>query len=82
MRALDIVMKKREGEPLSRGGISFLIRGYVYGSIPAYQTAAFLIAVSFQGMTPASAAARGLEAAMMSGRSLCHTHGIDELSAL
>lgn len=52
MRALDIVMKKREGEQLSQEEIAFLIRGYVDASIPEYQISAFLMAVFFQGMTP------------------------------
>ncbi|MCG8480175.1 MAG: thymidine phosphorylase [Spirochaetales bacterium] len=51
MRALDIVIKKRRGEALSREEISFLIRDYVGGSIPEYQMSAFLMAVFFQGMT-------------------------------
>ncbi|MFP4209768.1 MAG: thymidine phosphorylase [Alkalispirochaeta sp.] len=52
MRALDIVLKKRDGEPLTQAEISFLVRGYVDGSIPEYQVSAFLMAVYFQGMTP------------------------------
>ncbi len=52
MRALDIIVKKRQGETLSQSEISFLIRGYVDGSIPEYQVSAFLMAVFFAGMTP------------------------------
>lgn len=51
MRALDIVLKKRNGERLSEEEIRFLIRGYVDSSIPEYQISAFLMAVYFQGMT-------------------------------
>lgn len=52
MRALDIIVKKRSGESLSQEEISFLIRGYVDGTIPEYQVSAFLMAVFFAGMTP------------------------------
>ena len=52
MRALDIIVKKRQGEALSQAEISFLVRGYVDGSIPEYQVSAFLMAVFFAGMTP------------------------------
>jgi pyrimidine-nucleoside phosphorylase len=52
MRALDIIVKKRSGEALTRDEISFLIRGYVNGTIPEYQVSAFLMAVFFAGMTP------------------------------
>jgi pyrimidine-nucleoside phosphorylase len=51
MRALDIIIKKRGGGELSEKEISFLISGYVDGSIPEYQVSAFLMAVFFQGMT-------------------------------
>ena len=51
MRALDIVIKKRNGRSLSEGEIAFIVRGYVDGSIPEYQISAFLMAVFFQGMT-------------------------------
>lgn len=51
MRALDIVIKKRNGESLSEEEIAFLVRGYVDGSIPEYQISAFLMAVFFQGMS-------------------------------
>lgn len=52
MRALDIIIKKRQGEAISQAEIAHLIRGYVDGSIPEYQVAAFLMAVFFNGMTP------------------------------
>ena len=52
MRALDIIVKKRHGDALSQEEISFLVRGYVDGSIPEYQISAFLMAVFFRGMTP------------------------------
>ena len=51
MRMYDIIQKKRDGNELSKEEISFLIQGYVDGSIPDYQMAAFLMAVYYKGMT-------------------------------
>ncbi|MDR1931513.1 MAG: thymidine phosphorylase [Spirochaetales bacterium] len=51
MRALDIIVKKRNGEELTTEEIDFLVRGYVDGSVPDYQMSAWLMAVFFQGMT-------------------------------
>lgn len=51
MRAVDIIMKKRMGEELTKEEIHFLISGYVDGSIPEYQVSAWLMAVFFKGMT-------------------------------
>lgn len=52
MRASDIIVKKRDGYPLSREEISFIVRGYVDGSIPEYQVSALLMAILLRGMTP------------------------------
>jgi pyrimidine-nucleoside phosphorylase len=56
MRAVDVIMKKREGGTLSRDEIAFLINGYVSGSVPEYQVSAWLMAVFLRGMTPAETA--------------------------
>ena len=50
MRAVDCIMKKRDGAQLSREEIEFLIRGYVRGEVPDYQMASFAMAVFFQGL--------------------------------
>ncbi|MFZ5943439.1 MAG: pyrimidine-nucleoside phosphorylase [Bacillota bacterium] len=50
MRAYDIIAKKRDGFPLTDPEIKFLIRGFVEGTIPDYQIAAWAMAVFFQGM--------------------------------
>ncbi len=52
MRAVDIIMKKRNGESLSYEELSFLIEGYVSGDIPDYQMSSWLMSVYFSGMTP------------------------------
>jgi pyrimidine-nucleoside phosphorylase len=51
MRALDVIVKKRDGEALSREEIAFLVQGYVKGDIPDYQIASWLMSVFFRGMT-------------------------------
>ncbi len=56
MRAVDIIMKKRNGAELSDVEIRFLIEGYVKGEIPDYQVSSLLMAIFFKGMTPAETA--------------------------
>lgn len=50
MRAYDVILKKRNGEKLSKEEIEFMVNGYVKGEIPDYQMAAFLMAVYFRHM--------------------------------
>jgi len=50
MRAVDIIVKKRDGKELSREEIEFFIEGYVNGEIPDYQAAAWAMAVLLNGM--------------------------------
>jgi pyrimidine-nucleoside phosphorylase len=51
MRAVDIIMKKRDGLELSREEIAFIVNGYVSGDIPEYQISSWLMAVFFKGMS-------------------------------
>lgn len=51
MRAVDIIQKKRDGIELTKEEIHWLIEGYVAGTVPDYQMAAFAMAVYFKGMT-------------------------------
>jgi pyrimidine-nucleoside phosphorylase len=51
MRAVDIIIKKRDGGELSREEIAFFIENYLRDEIPEYQTSALLMAVYFQGMS-------------------------------
>ena len=51
MRMYDIIMKKRNGEELTKEEIRFFVDGYTAGEIPDYQASAFCMAVYFQGMT-------------------------------
>lgn len=52
MRAVDIIIKKRDKLPLTAEEIRFFIEGFTRGSIPDYQAAAFAMAVLLNGMTP------------------------------
>lgn len=50
MHIIDIIAKKRDGFPLSKEEITFLIKNYTSGKIPDYQMSAFLMATYFQKM--------------------------------
>jgi pyrimidine-nucleoside phosphorylase len=51
MRAVDLIIKKRNREELTPKEIEFLVSGFSNGAIPDYQIAAFLMAVYFNGLT-------------------------------
>ncbi len=51
MRAIDIIIKKRDGYALSKEEIDFIINGYVNKQIPDYQISALLMAIFFRGMS-------------------------------
>jgi pyrimidine-nucleoside phosphorylase len=51
MRAVDLIVKKREGDELTRDEINYFVRGYTEGEIPDYQAAAWLMAICCQGMS-------------------------------
>jgi len=51
MRAIDIIIKKRNKQELTKGEIEFFINGYTRNEIPAYQASAWLMAVLLNGMT-------------------------------
>jgi pyrimidine-nucleoside phosphorylase len=50
MNAVDLIVKKRDGEKLTAAEIGAFVGGFVSGEIPDYQAAAFAMAVYFQGM--------------------------------
>ncbi len=56
MRIVDLILKKRGGESLTREELRFIVEGCADGSLPDYQLAAFLMAVWFQGMSPVETA--------------------------
>lgn len=51
MRAVDIIIKKRDGGQLSKREIEFFIQGFTNGEVPDYQASAFAMAVMINGMT-------------------------------
>ena len=50
MKAVDIIINKRDNKVLSRDEIEFFVQGYTQGEIPDYQAAAFAMAVTLNGM--------------------------------
>ncbi len=52
MRAVDIIIGKREGRALDRAEIDYFVRGVTDGSLPDYQASALLMAILLRGMTP------------------------------
>ena len=51
MKAVDIIIKKRDDLELSREEIEFFIQGFTDGSIPDYQAASWTMAVLLNGMS-------------------------------
>src|SRR5512139_3057082 len=52
MRAVDIIVKKREKGELTKEEINFFVQGFVRDQIPDYQVSAWAMAVVLNGMTP------------------------------
>jgi len=50
LRTVDLIVKKKEGQALSREEIHYLISGYVSGQIPDYQISSWLMAVCLKGL--------------------------------
>ncbi len=50
MRAVDIIIKKKQGYELTKEEIHYIIDGYVKGEIPDYQISALLMAICFNGL--------------------------------
>jgi pyrimidine-nucleoside phosphorylase len=51
MRAVDIIIKKRDQQELSKTEIDFFVKGFTNGEIPDYQVSAWAMAVLLNGMT-------------------------------
>jgi len=52
MRAVDIIIKKRDKGELTREEIEFFVQGFTRGEIADYQVSAWAMAVLLNGMTP------------------------------
>src|SRR5213593_357894 len=51
MRAVDIIIKKRNGGALTRDEIDFFVQGVTAGALPEYQASALLMAILLRGMS-------------------------------
>ncbi|MBC8264953.1 MAG: pyrimidine-nucleoside phosphorylase [Anaerolineales bacterium] len=51
MRAVDIIAKKRDNNPLTAKEIDFFVQGFTRGEIPDYQAASLLMAIYLRGMS-------------------------------
>ena len=52
MRAVDLIVKKRDRGEMTREEINFFVKGFTSGEIPDYQASAWAMAVLLNGMTP------------------------------
>ncbi len=52
MRAVDIIIKKRDKIELTREEIEFFVKGFTSGEVPDYQASSFAMAVLLNGMSP------------------------------
>ncbi|MDH5507790.1 MAG: thymidine phosphorylase [Anaerolineae bacterium] len=52
MRAVDIIIKKRDNEELTTAEIQYFIQGFTSGEVSDYQAAAWAMAVQLNGMSP------------------------------
>lgn len=57
MRMVDLIEKKRDGEPLNDEEVRFFVKEYTEGNVPDYQVSALLMAIYFQKMNDDEAAA-------------------------
>ena len=51
MRAVDLIIKKKDNLALTKEEVRFLVEGYTNNRIPGYQMSAFAMAVVLNGMT-------------------------------
>jgi pyrimidine-nucleoside phosphorylase len=51
MRAVDVIRKKRDGQPLTKAEVEAFVRAAAHGTWPDYQLTALLMAIFFRGMS-------------------------------
>jgi pyrimidine-nucleoside phosphorylase len=69
VRAVDLIVKKRDGGSFTGEEIDFLVEGFTRGDIPDYQFSSLLMAIVLKGMS-AEETARLTRAMIASGESL------------
>lgn len=74
MNIVDIILKKRHQEPLTRDEIRYAVLGYVDGRVADYQMSALLMAIVFNGMNDNEIAE--LTAAMIDSGETVNLQGI------
>jgi len=79
MNILDIIEAKKVGRELTPEQVRYVVEGFTAEEFPVYQMSAFLMAVWFQGMTPAETAA--LTGAMLESGEQLDTSGFSGPSA-
>jgi pyrimidine-nucleoside phosphorylase len=52
MRAVDVIRKKRDGQPLTQPEVEAFVRAAAHGTWPDYQLSALLMAIFLRGMSP------------------------------
>src|SRR5437867_12020031 len=52
MRAVDIIIKKRDKAELTLAEIEYFIKSFISGEVTDYQASALLMAIVLNGMTP------------------------------
>ena len=52
MRAVDVIVRKRDGQALTPAEFGFVVDGVIGGTIPDYQLSALLMAMFLRGLTP------------------------------
>ncbi len=76
MRAVDIIIKKRDKGELTQEELNFFVQGFAKGEIPDYQVSAWAMAVLLNGMTARETTDLTL-AMVLSGRILDLTGVVD-----
>jgi pyrimidine-nucleoside phosphorylase len=52
MRVVDVIVRKRDGQTLTRDELDFVVSGVIGGDIPDYQLSALLMAIFLRGLSP------------------------------
>ena len=50
MRAVDLIVRKRDGGRLSREQVDWFVAGVTSGAVPDYQAASLLMAIVWRGL--------------------------------